>query len=208
MAWHPQAITLRQRRVLAELGPLLTKQGFYLAGGTAVALHLGHRRSVDLDWFNPEFPDPAGLAEEIREHGIRFVTEQIATGTLHGTVRGVRVSLIRYRYPMLADVRSWPGGIHIAARADLAAMKLLAIAQRGSKKDFVDLFALGKRANSLQRMLTWYRDKYSVNDTAHLLCSLVYFADADPDRLPRMLWDVDWRTIKNTLRRWVQKVPR
>ena len=172
MTWHPEVLGRRQHRVLSQIGPLLTQRGFYLAGGTAVALHLGHRRSVDLDWFTSELPDPERLAEDIRDHGIHFVTGQVAPGTLHGTVRGVQMSLLRYRYPLLGGLRSWAGGVRIAARADLAAMKLLAVAQRGAKKDFADIYALGQRSDSLRQMLQWYRKKYSVEDAAHLLISL------------------------------------
>jgi len=195
-------------RVLTEMGPFMAQRGFYLAGGTAVALHLGHRRSIDLDWFAPEVSDSASLANELCEEGIRFVTEAIAPGTLLGTVRGVRVSMIRNRYPMLAAAQARPGGIRVAARADLAAMKLLAVAQSGAKKDFVDIYALGQRSNSLRQMVRWYQKKYALADFTHLLRSLAYFDDADAERLPKMLWDVSWRTVKETIRRWLQKGPR
>lgn len=207
MTWHPEILARRQQRVLAEMGPSLSRRGFYLAGGTAVALHLGHRRSVDLDWFTAEgLDDPLGLAEMLREEGVAFITEQAAAGTLHGSIRGVRVSLLRYRYPLLAGLRAWSGGIRIAARADLAAMKLSAVAQRGAKKDFVDVYALGRRL-SLRQMLGWYQEKHAVQDLAHVLYSLAYFDDAERERLPRMLWDVSWRTVKETMRRWLRNVP-
>ena len=61
MTWHPEVLARRQERVLSEIGPLLTRRGFYLAGGTAVALHLGHRRSVDLDWFTAGKLDPVRI---------------------------------------------------------------------------------------------------------------------------------------------------
>ncbi|MBI2806320.1 MAG: nucleotidyl transferase AbiEii/AbiGii toxin family protein [Planctomycetes bacterium] len=206
MAWHPEILAQRQQRVLAQIGPALAQRGFYLAGGTAVALHLGHRRSVDLDWFAPELTDPERLAIDLREQAIPFATEDVAPGTLHGAVCGVRVSLLRYRYRMLSGLRTLPGGIPIAGRADLAAMKLLAVAQRGAKKDFVDIYALGRRAKSLRQMLRWYKGKFAVEDVAHLLRSLAYFDDADRERLPRMLWDVRWRDIKETIQRWVRRV--
>jgi hypothetical protein len=207
MTWHPEILARRQQRVLAQLGPLLARQGFYLAGGTAVALHLGHRRSVDLDWFTTEgLPDPLGLAQELRERGVPFVTGPVAQGTLHGTVRGMRVSLLGYRYPLLAALRPWRGGSRIAARADLAAMKLSAVAQRGAKKDFVDIYALGSRSCSLRQMLLWYQEKFSVQDLGHVLYSLAYFDDADRERMPRLLWDVNWRTMKETIRRWLCEV--
>jgi hypothetical protein len=84
-------------------------------------------------------------------------------------------------------------------------MKLSAVASRGAKKDFVDLYALGVRSRSLPQMLEWYRQKYSVEDRAHLLYSLVYFDDANRQPMPRMLWDVNWRTTKKTIQRWVQE---
>ncbi|MBI3822478.1 MAG: nucleotidyl transferase AbiEii/AbiGii toxin family protein [Planctomycetes bacterium] len=208
MSLHPEILTRRQERVLAQIGPVLSHRGFYLVGGTAVALHLGHRRSVDFDWFTPERFEPLVLAQELREEGIPFVTDTVAPGTLHGNVGGVPVSLIRHNYPSLARPQRVLGGIRIAGRADLAAMKLAAVAQRGAKKDFVDIYALGRRADSLRPMLRGYKKKHAIEDDAHLMRSLVYFDDADPERLPRMLWDVDWRTIKNTIRRWVRGVRR
>ncbi|HJT77653.1 MAG TPA: nucleotidyl transferase AbiEii/AbiGii toxin family protein [Gemmataceae bacterium] len=209
MTWHPEALALRQQRVLAQVGPFLTQRGFYLAGGTAVALHLGHRRSVDLDWFMAGgIPDPLHLAQDLREQGVAFVTGQVAPGTLHGSVRGVRLGLLEYRYPLLAPLRPWRGGIRIVARADLAAMKLAAVAQRGAKKDFVDVYALGSRSGSLRQMLRWYQEKYTVSDLAHVLYGLAYFDDADRERMPRMLWDVTWRTMKETIRRWLRDVTR
>ena len=90
-----QTITPAQRQVIAQLGPLTLQRGMYLAGGTAVALHLGHRRSVDLDWFSPTpLDDPMRLAQEIRAARISFDTTSTARGTLHGEVLGVRVSLL------------------------------------------------------------------------------------------------------------------
>lgn len=204
MNWHAEILGRRQERVLAQIGRVFSRRGFYLVGGTAVALHLGHRRSLDFDWFTRERFDPLALAQELREEGIAFVTASVATNTLHGLVCGVRVSLIRHNYPLLARLGAWRGGIRIAGRADLAAMKLAAVAQRGAKKDFVDIYALGRRADSLQQMLRGFKQKFAVADIAHLLCSLAYFDDAEPDRLPRMLWPVRWRDIKDTIRRWVR----
>jgi hypothetical protein len=204
MPWHLQALAQRQKRVLAEIGPVLTRHGFYLAGGTAVALHLGHRRSVDFDWFTSEdLNDPLALAEDLREDGIPFITGQTAPGTLHGTVHGIQISLIRYRYPLLAKLGSGPSGIRIAAKQDLAAMKLSAIARRGTKKDFVDIYALGRRADSLQPLLKWYREKFATEDLVHVLVSLAYFDDAERERLPKMLWKIRWPKIKATIQRWI-----
>lgn len=207
MTWHPEIFARTQQRVLSQIGSAFSRRGFFLVGGTAVALHLGHRRSVDFDWFTSERFDPLNVARELHDEGIVFTTEEVAPGTLHGRVGGVRVSLIRHGYPLLAKLRTWRGGIRIAARADLAAMKLAAIAQRGAKKDFVDIYALGQRSHSLRQMLRWYQRKFALADFAHVLRSLAYFDDAEPERMPRMLWKVDWRTIKKTIQQWLQNVP-
>ena len=99
-----------QRRVLERLGPLATARGFYLAGGTGLALQLGHRRSVDFDWFiEGRVGDPLVLARQVRDDGIALRVDQTERGTLHGRVAGVRVSFIEYRYPLLAPLQNPPG---------------------------------------------------------------------------------------------------
>ncbi len=208
MSFHGEILTERQRKALRFLGPKSAADGFYLAGGTAIALHLGHRRSVDLDWFlGDRIPDPLRLSQEIRDNGIPFVTGQISAGTLYGTVHGVRVSFLEFRYRMLDPIVTWRDfGCRLAGLRDLACMKLSAIAQRGSKKDFVDLFALGRHGLSLVDMLEWYRAKFSVEDASYVLYALTYFDDADAERMPRMIWKVDWKEIKRTITAWVRAV--
>lgn len=192
-------------RRLAALGPLTS---FYLGGGTAVALHLGHRRSLDLDWFTEQpLTDPLGLAYELRSAGIDFRTRAVERGTLHGTLSRVPCSFFEYRYPLVSSLVFWDEyGCSVASLDDLACMKLAAVAQRGSKKDFVDIYALGLRHAALASMLSLYRRKFSIEDIAHVLYGLASFDDADRERTPHMLWGVDWRTVKATLQRWVREV--
>jgi hypothetical protein len=206
VSFHPEILKARQRDVLQNLGPAANRHGFYLGGGTAIALHLGHRRSVDFDWFRqPLIEEPLELARELQEERIPFVTGWTRQSTLYGTVRGVRVSFFRFRYSLLGPLVPWPkAGCQLASLEDLACMKLSAISQRGSRKDFVDLFALGRHGFSLQQMLGWYREKFEVDDVAHLLYALVYFDDADKEPSPSMIWKVDWREVKATLREWVR----
>jgi hypothetical protein len=205
ITFHPEILSDSQRRVLPKIGPLLTKWGFYLAGGTALALHLGHRKSVDLDWFSPKkIKDPVGLAHQFHEVGVPFVQDSTAEGTLYGTVSRVRLSLIEYPFAMLEPTVLWPeGGCNLAALPDIAAMKLAAVAQRGSKKDFVDLHELSQRSIHLRAMLDWYRQKYKTDEVAHLLMSLTYFDDANKQDMPTMLHAVRWPAIKKMLLEWV-----
>jgi len=206
VSFHPEILKPRQSEVLRSLGPAATRHGFYLGGGTAIALHLGHRRSVDFDWFRqPLIEDPLELARDLQEDGIPFVTGWTRRTTLYGTVQRVRVSFFQFRYRLLSPLVLWPeAGCHLASLEDLACMKLSAISQRGSRKDFVDLFALGRHGFSLQQMLGWYREKFEVDDVAHLLYALVYFDDADAEPRPSMIWKVSWREVKETLRGWAR----
>jgi hypothetical protein len=207
---HPKALSAVQKTALQKLGSVMTHRQFYLAGGTALALYLGHRHSVDLDWFteNP-IVDPMRLAREIRDEGISFKTGAMDRGTLYGTVSGIRVSFLEYRYPLLKPpVRLPEFGCLMASLEDIACMKLSAIAQRGSKKDFVDVYALGLQYVPLQNMLRLYQKKFTVQDIAHVFYGLAYFDDADTERMPRMLLDVDWKTIKKTLQGWVREAAR
>jgi hypothetical protein len=197
-----------QKKILQQLGPILMRQHYYLGGGTTIAIYLGHRHSVDLDWFTEEgITDPMRLAQNIRDKGIPFVTGQIERGTLHGTISGVRISFLEYKYPLLKPLIIWQkAACQLATLEDLACMKLSALTQRGSKKDFVDIYALGLRYFSLRDMLRLYQKKFSVEDMGHVLYGLSYFDDADKERLPKMFWDTDWRTIKKTIQGWVKEV--
>ena len=201
MRFYGEILTGKQRKALRLLGPRSLKEGFYLAGGTAIALQLGHRRSVDFDWFlNGRISDPLLLAREIQTAGVPFATGQIDRGTLYGTVHGVRISFLEYRYGLLDPLVDWPEfGCRLAGLRDLACMKLSAVAQRGSKKDFVDLYALIREGFSLQDMLSWYQEKYEISDVGHVLYALAYFDDAEVERMPQLLWKTDWKQIKKTI---------
>ena len=193
-----------QRVVLARVAPFARERGFYLAGGTGLALQLGHRRSVDFDWFREEpITDPLRLAADLRSLPLPLEIDRTERGTLHVRLKGVRVSFLEYRYRLLKPLCE-ASGLTLAAPEDIAAMKLAAVAQRGSKKDFVDVFALGQRF-SLEQMLGFYRAKYDVGDVGHVLVALAYFDDADRERSPTLLRRWSWPQVKTKLRRWVEQ---
>lgn len=203
MKLHREALGRSQRLLLPRLAPFAGQHGFYLAGGTALALRLGHRRSVDFDWFR-EAPidDPLRLAADLRAAGLPFETERVEKGTLHGRAGGVRVSFLEYAYPLLRPLRE-AEGLRLADLEDIAAMKLAgAVAQRGSKKDFLDVFALGRRFG-LGEMLSFYREKYGVEDVGHVLVALAWFDDADRERTPTLLQRQSWPAVKSAIRAWL-----
>lgn len=208
MKFYPDGLTSTQLQVLRKIAPFAAERQFYLGGGTALAIYLRHRRSLDLDWFTPErFPDPMAFAPALRDAGILFSTDQTAPGTLHGQVDGVRVSFLEFRYPLLSPLNHWEEiGAYLASRDDLACMKLSAIAQRGSKKDFFDMYALCRAHRPLEQMLELYQRKFSVTDISPVLYGLVYFDDADEERDPLLLQKIEWPQVKLAFRDWVKAI--
>jgi predicted nucleotidyltransferase component of viral defense system len=206
MRFHPETLTVVQKRILQRLAPFTSRNSYYLAGGTALAIYLGHRRSQDFDWFTSfSIPDAFDLAASIREEGLPFSTGTIEKGTLNGSISKVRISFFEYRYPLLQKEIPWQEfGCRLASLPDIACMKLSALAQRGQKKDFVDLYALGTKSFPLKQMLIFYQKKFGVKDIGHVLFALTYFDDAEKERMPVMLWQVDWKSIKSTVQTWVK----
>ncbi len=208
MNLYAEVLPPQQQDVLRQLGHVTRKLGYYLGGGTAVAIHLGHRRSVDLDWFTEgRMDDPMRLAAQIRDEGVGLEVRSVDRGTLDAMLGTVRLSFLDYGYPLLGPLIHWPSfDCQLASIDDLAAMKLLAIEQRGAKKDFLDIYAMGKHGFSLTRMLELYRRKFSVEDIARVIYSLCYFDDAESNPMPTMLQDTDWEEAKTTIRTWVRSI--
>jgi hypothetical protein len=199
-----------QRRLLDKLGPAIQSRGFYLADGTAIALQLGHRESVDLDWFTRErIPDPERLAGLLREDGFGFKMSATGREALHGTIDGVRVTFIHYPYPSsfeTLDLKN--GGTLLASLNDLAAIKLSTVSQRGHRKDFVDIYALGMKHAPFSEMLKAYCVKINVPNAPQVFYGLSYFVDAETTQMPKMLWPVKWPAIKKTILKWVHEAGR
>jgi hypothetical protein len=82
-------------------------------------------------------------------------------------------------------------------------MKLSAISSRGAKKDFIDLYAMGTTRFTLAQMLEFYQEKFATTDLLHVLSSLAYFDDAEPEETPRLHWDLDWGEVKRGVKDWV-----
>ncbi len=205
LIWHDEVMDDPVKVVLSSLAPTMTEKGFYLGGGTAVAIHLGHRRSQDLDWFSPtRSADMMVLVGDLRATGVDLVVTSVEKGTLHGSIDGVPVSFLDYPYTLLEAPVSHPTmAFRLATLLDLACMKLSAVAQRGSRKDFLDIYAMGRTDIDLGTMVSLYRRKYEIEDISHLMYGLSYFDDADREAMPTMVWDVEWDEVKGDIRNWV-----
>jgi hypothetical protein len=191
---HAEILTAEQRAVLDALKPLAAPAGFYLAGGTALALRHAHRRSVDFDFFRPDAFDGAELLAELDGAFDRVERMPAGPQTMYVRLRGVTTSFFQYRYPLLEALEPTPWGFGLAADLDIAAMKLEAIAGRGSRKDFVDLRMLCGSGLRLDDVFDAFDRKFGSGRTEryHRLRALAYFDDAEREPMPDLLAPFDW----------------
>ncbi len=171
----------------------------YLAGGTGLALMLGHRESVDFDWFTPHEFDPQGVYLRLSQIGKVMVTET-TKGTFHGFVDGVRATWLHYPNPLLKP-RVKTGdlpGFHLASLLDIGLMKLVALSQRGARKDFIDLYFICRQGFDLENLIRLLPEKYPEVEINyyHVVKSLSYFEDAEREVMPKMRLDLDWKKVK------------
>lgn len=204
---HWEAVPAGVADLLRVLSGELKEADFYLAGGTGLALQLGHRISEDLDLFSPTFDDPETLFSSLRTRIQDAVATLISERTLYLEVDGRVASFFGYAYPVLGSpVCVAPDLVPLAHCDDIAAMKLAAIASRGSRKDFVDLWTLVTRLKPLAWYLDRYREKYVGHDTGHVIRSLTYFDDAEHEPPLRLLADITWPTVTADFTRWTREL--
>lgn len=190
--------------VLRAVSRTLVESDFYLAGGTALALLEGHRISVDLDLFSASFEDPDDLLSIMEKEHPEAVTTLVAPRTLYLDFGGTSVSFMGYDYPLIAPrITMDPQLVPFASREDIAAMKLAAIASRGSRKDFVDLWWLVTRNWPLGDCLEFFGKKFSSRDIGHVVRALTFFDDAEDEPPLRLLAEIDWEIVKRDLSGWV-----
>ena len=206
MALHLECLPEPAQRLAATLFPAIADLDFVLAGGTALALQLGHRISVDFDLFAPPARYPAFLLDRVRRTAGTVAVVQDKHDKLDLLLDGIKCSFFSYPYPFTAFAGRF-NEIVLAHTLDIAAMKLITIAQRGARKDFIDLYECLRRhpfeavfANAVGR---FGRD--SMNPV-HIGKSLAYFADAEGDPFPPIAGEpVDWASVENFFRAHARK---
>lgn len=172
----------------------------YLAGGTALALQLGHRMSVDLDFFTLHEFNETELSSKLKKLS-GFTEDRTAEWTILGKVGNTKFSMFYYNYPLLDKTIQFEN-INLASLKDIAAMKIHAIEQRGTRRDFVDVYFLSK-TYTLDQMVTFYQEKYSAasDRLVFTIRALDYFEDAEQEnQMPQMLLPVDWEEVKGFFR--------
>ncbi len=208
---HEQILTPDQTAVLQALKAIPAVGEFYLAGGTALALRIGHRRSVDFDFFRVSSFDKDALHEALRATALPMEPKILdKRDTLYVTLGGVTTSFFRYDYPLIEPPEPTRWGFGVAGLRDIAAMKLEAIGSRGSRKDFVDTYFLLRDHMSIADAAAAWRSKYALSreELFHRLRALTYFADAETLALPTMLVPFDWNEAKRALETWTRDAGR
>lgn len=199
-------LALSAGKVLEKLGARSWLKDFYLAGGTALALQYGHRRSVDLDWFTAKNIATKTLLRKIQKVG-KFQLLNEEENTVEGYLEGVKLSFMTYPYVLVNKKIKFADFVYLASALDIALMKITAISSRNAKKDFIDLYWYLKiEKTDLGRLFVKMDQKFHGidYDVMHICKALMYFQEADKEPLPKMLQSVSWTQVKNYFRREVK----
>ena len=175
-----------------------------LVGGTALALQYGHRSSVDLDVFGVVPDNDAALHDILEDFG--QVQGQMTSKYIKSfIIDGIKVDFVNYaRYPWL-DEPVVEDCLRLASPKDIAAMKTYAIQNRGSRKDFIDMYFLLQHF-SLEEILGFYAKKYPNYSMFRTRMALTYFEDAEDKECPPMFIKVEWDEIKSFISQKVREV--
>ncbi len=199
----PKTASDRLLRIVRDFGKDPLREKFYLAGGSALALQLGHRISEDLDFFgddraaihlSKDFIEKAGGIVEVDEPHTKL-----------GEINHVRISFFHLKYPLIEEPLIYEG-LRLAQLKDILCMKMAAIAQRAMKKDFFDLYELVQLP--IENYTEMLEKKYghpSINP-AHIMRSLFYFEEAEESEDPKSLTGVTWKKVKNYLIKHQQEI--
>lgn len=178
-----KAVPQHVASLIGKLNHFTLPNNIYMAGGTAVTLYLGHRVSVDIDLFTKEHFLTGPIIDAIRSTGSLSVESISDSDSFVVEVEEVRLSLFFYPYPLLEPLYfDRINKISLASLLDIAAMKTVAIVQRGTAKDFVDLKAIMEETGmSLEKLITTTLSKYGTqeNYAYHIKRGLVFFDDAE-----------------------------
>lgn len=204
---HQEALTEAGKSTFPRLARF---RGFYLVGGTALALQIGHRVSVDFDLFsNAELPRTL-LSRVRRVFPGHFTVPTINNREqLDVSIRGVKTTFFWYRYPPILPLVTYQG-VHMASIAEIAAMKAFAIGQRGTYRDYVDMyFLLAERHITIRKVFQLAKKKYGEEFNERLfLEQLVYLEDISSAPVEFLRNLVDRSTIQRFLEKSVRQFVR
>ena len=199
---HYKTVNTKTLELLNKIQSVDIFKDLRLVGGTSLALQIGHRESIDLDFFGELNIDKFEILSALNNLGTVEIKQSTKNINIFN-VNEIKVDIVNYPYPWLEKTHL-EDNIKLAGKSDIAAMKLSAITGRGSKKDFIDLYFL-LQEYTLMEMIKFYEQKYHDGSTFLVLRSLAYFDDADQEPIPKMLKIVDWHKVKEVITEKLKK---
>jgi len=203
---HREAVEGRTFALLEELMKINSLKDFSLVGGTALALLLGHRKSLDIDLFNVSLFSVSDLQRKIKEElGSRITIRSSEKNPLgvFGHFETIKLDLCKHPYPLLKPAQTIEG-IRMWSLEDIAASKVYAIAARATKKDFWDLDILLETFTPLQ-VAEFYHDRYNQVLAISVAKMLTYFDEAEESETPVCLRKKTWKQIKKDISKKINK---
>lgn len=190
--------------LLKKLMSIPFLDSFYLVGGTALALQFGHRMSIDIDLFTLDDIDNNNLIEILSKSfdvSIEFENKNMVITYINN----IKVDFVKMGYPILFEPLLIEN-IRMLDIRDIVAMKLKAIAQRGSKKDFFDIYFFLQQMK-MESMLQLFKRKFEQHELFYIVKSLTYFNDAEDDADPILFdKDVTWAKVKTLIHEKVKNL--
>ncbi|MCL5675969.1 MAG: nucleotidyl transferase AbiEii/AbiGii toxin family protein [Patescibacteria group bacterium] len=203
MVFYPKILRPKQKKVLAGL-TFLNGFPFYLAGGTALALQLGHRTSLDFDFYSPEKFKNQQVARAFKKQFLNiFLGKEQLENTWQGKVLGTNISVFYYPYKLIGPLIDF-SPVKLASYEDIAAMKIVAIIQRAKQRDFFDLYYLIKKIGLTKIITATYKKYpwYEENDQI-IFKALTFFEEADQDEEIKRIAIFDkalnWEKVKKEI---------
>ena len=198
-------LSRKQIKLLEQLG-FLKKYGFYLAGGTALALQVGHRTSLDFDFYTKKSFDSKKLQHLLEKEFGKTILLQKDEDTLIVKINDMIASFFKYPYPLIFPLIKQKEFPPIASEEDIAAMKIIAVSDRGVKRDFIDIYFLLQEF-SLKKIFVFVKKKYPNFNIYVALQGLTYFVDADRTQTRRLhlFYSVSWSKVKKFLMNEVKR---
>lgn len=208
-SWHLEVLPPQARKALNFLSrQKWLNHSWYLAGGTALALQVGHRSSVDLDFFVFQKSFNNNLLLKHFSGNPAWRTTINEEGTVYGELYGAKVSFIIYPLFHPSQKQRQYGAIKVLHPIDIAVTKIITISQRGKKRDFFDLYWCAKNLEPLEKIIVRLKKQYPsvAHNYHHILKSLVYFKDAENDPDLRIHFKASWSEIKKFFKKEVPQI--
>ncbi len=201
---HTETVEQSTLELLIKLQKQEYLKGFYLVGGTALALKIGHRKSIDIDLFSDFSFDVSYIVENLSAD-FSFELFFAAKNAIKGSINNIQIDILAHRYPLI-NTPETTHNISMLSTEDIIAMKLNAIVTNGQRvKDFIDIYFLLKQY-TFNEMLLFYKKKYPGHNEVMVLKSIIWFEDVDLSEWPVLLkaTDLKWTEVKERINNAIQ----